>query len=331
MQQLPWGLDRRRCACPDVLRISDDGMPEMRHRRSDLMQEPGLESNLDQRCLGEDLDRRHPLPTRLAARSDCDVCGMMTLDREGELDAMRFFETPMDQSEIDLLDAMLAERTAQSLPECLISCEGEGAGRVDVEPMHDARAKSALSDPNDLWATGDDGVQNRVILVRPQWMNPAAGGFVDDEPTLALGDESPIEIRTGQRSLVACSQRPRDLETESGLGLQGFVREREDMTGSRDPAGLEKMTDTRSGDPEPIREEAIEPLPSSIGFDLDLCRVHVHTPLQYAPKQRTLARQRVSAATRTTDRRGVPSGAADPQAPPGSNRPRPRFRPRQPK
>ena len=97
---------------------------------------------------------------------------------------------------------MLAERTTQSLPDRLVGCEGECARRIDIEPMYDTRPKSALSDPNNLSATRDHRVQNRVILVRPERMDPTAGGLVDHEPTLALGDESPIEIRARQRPLV---------------------------------------------------------------------------------------------------------------------------------
>ncbi len=44
------------------------------------------------------------------------------------------------------------------------------------------------------------------------------------------------------------------------------------------------MTYTRSGDPEPLRKEAIEPLPPSIGFDLDLCRFHVYRPPVWRPE-----------------------------------------------
>ena len=44
------------------------------------------------------------------------------------------------------------------------------------------------------------------------------------------------------------------------------------------------MTYTRSGDPKLIREEAIEPLPPSIGFDLDLCRFHVFRPPVQLPE-----------------------------------------------
>lgn len=58
-------------------------MSKMGHRRSDLMKKTGLESNLDQRRVGKDLDRCHALPTRMAALCNLDVCGMVTLDREG--------------------------------------------------------------------------------------------------------------------------------------------------------------------------------------------------------------------------------------------------------
>lgn len=83
MQQLPWGLDRHCIARSAVVRIPDDWMPKMRHRRSDLVQITRLESNLDERRVGEDLDRCHPLPTRTAALGNLDVCRMVTLDREG--------------------------------------------------------------------------------------------------------------------------------------------------------------------------------------------------------------------------------------------------------
>lgn len=100
-------------------------------------------------------------------------------------------------------------------------------------------------------------------------MDPTAGWFVDHEPALALGDESPIEIRARQRTLVFRPQLASDLETDSRLGREGFIRQREDSSGLRDPANLQEMTYTRSRDSELIREEAIEPLPPAIGFDLD--------------------------------------------------------------
>ena len=82
MQHLPGNFDRHRVARSAVLRVSNHGMPEMRHRRSNLMQKARLESNLDERCVLEDLDRYHVLPTRMTTRSHCDMGRLMALDRE---------------------------------------------------------------------------------------------------------------------------------------------------------------------------------------------------------------------------------------------------------
>lgn len=44
------------------------------------------------------------------------------------------------------------------------------------------------------------------------------------------------------------------------------------------------MPDTRSRDPEPIRQEAVEPLPPTIGLDLDDRRFHVYPPPAWLPE-----------------------------------------------
>lgn len=95
----------------------------------------------------------------------------------------------------------------------------------------------------------------------------------------------------------------------------GFIRKREGSTGSRDPANLQKMTYTRSGDPKLIREEAIEPLPPSIGFNLDLCRFHVfRPPVQLPEGADTSAPIRGRTDSQDPSTRGTlrPSGSPDP-------------------
>ena len=44
------------------------------------------------------------------------------------------------------------------------------------------------------------------------------------------------------------------------------------------------MTHPRTGDPELIRQKAIESLPPLFRFDLDLCRFHVWSPLIWLPE-----------------------------------------------
>ena len=166
------------------------------------MQKAGLESNLDERRIGEGFDRCHALSTRMAALCHFDMGGMMALDRERQIDVTRFLESPGDESKIDFLDAMFAERTAQAFPERLARCKDECTRRIDIEPMHDTRPKTALSDSDHLFTARDDRIQDGVVLIRPKRMDSASGGLVDDEPTRALGDESPIEIRAWQRPLV---------------------------------------------------------------------------------------------------------------------------------
>jgi len=167
MQQLSSCLDRHPFPSPTVFRIPNDRMSKMRHRRADLMQETGLESNLDEGRVREGFDRCHTLSTRMSAGCHFDVGGMMTLDHERQMDLACFLESPDHESEIGLVDAMFAERAAQTFPDRLVGREQKCARRIDIEPMDDPRAKTPLSDSDDFFVTRDHRIQNGVILVRP--------------------------------------------------------------------------------------------------------------------------------------------------------------------
>jgi len=90
---------------------------------------------------------------------------------------------------------MFAECATQTLPHRLARRKDERPGRIDIEPVYDPRAKSALANPQYFFSTRDHRVENGVVLVRSQGVNATTGRLVDHEPTLALRDEPPIEIR----------------------------------------------------------------------------------------------------------------------------------------
>ena len=82
-------------------------MAEMRHRRTNLMQESGFELDLDQRRLGETLARCHMLPARMSTRDDFDMRGVMPGDFKGQIDSPSLFKISSDECQIGLLDSML--------------------------------------------------------------------------------------------------------------------------------------------------------------------------------------------------------------------------------
>lgn len=130
------------------------------------MQKPGFEPNLDERRVCEDFDRCDPLPTRMATRLHFDMSGMMTLDREREMDLTRFLEPPDDEPEIGFSDAVFTERATQSFPDRLGRCKHECARRIHIESMNDTRSQAPLSDSDHIFAMRNNRIQDRVVLLR---------------------------------------------------------------------------------------------------------------------------------------------------------------------
>lgn len=120
-------------------------------------------------------------------------------------------------------------------------------------------------------------------------MDPDSGRLIHHEPARTFSHESPVEIGSGNRTFVFRPQRSSDLKTDSGLRHEGFVRKRQDPSPTRNSSDPEEVTHSRTGDPELIRQKAIEPLAPSIGFDLNGCRFHFSLPPIRSPKVRTLA------------------------------------------
>ena len=146
-------------------------------------------------------------------------------------------------------------------------------------------------------------------------MDAAARRLVDDEPAQALGDQPPVEIRPRQRPLVLGPKRPDDLEAVSDRRRKGFVRKRQDPAGAGDPPGFEEMTDTGARDLESIREEAVEPLSPSIGFDLDQRRFHVRRLPRKLPEggnTSALTHRRAGSPARSTRGTLRPCRCSDP-------------------
>jgi hypothetical protein len=258
---------RARCiegAAP-VFPIADDRMTEMGEARADLVEEARLELDLDEGRRGEGADRRHVHATAPTGLADLDAGRMMAHDGEGQLDGTRALDATLDEGEIALLDAVIGEGPSQSAPDVVVEGEEQRAGRVDVEAMDDARAQTALADADDLGMSGDDGVQDRVALIRIERMHAAAGRLVDDQPAASLGDDAQRKIGPRLGALLVGVQGAEDAELVAGRREPRLVREREGLSGLDDPADLEEMADPGAGDREPQREEAIESLPALLG------------------------------------------------------------------
>ena len=63
------------------------------------------------------------------------------------------------------------------------------AGRVLVEPVHDARSPLAAYAGQAVAAMGDQGVDQRAILIAGGRVNNHAGGLVDHNQVVVLIDD----------------------------------------------------------------------------------------------------------------------------------------------
>ena len=113
-----------------------------------------------------------------------------------------------DEGEIGALQragaAVIGELRREALMGAVVLGDHQEAGRVLVEPMHDARPLHAADAGEAVAAMGDERVDQRAGLVarRPGWTT-RPGGLVDDDEVVVLVDDGERD-----RLAPAASRRP---------------------------------------------------------------------------------------------------------------------------
>ena len=164
---------------------------------------------------------------------------------------------------------MRGEGSPQALPGGLLRGHEQDPRRVDVQAVHHAAAKPALSDAVDPLAEARplrrQRAQHGAPLVRTQRMDRRAGGLVDGQPAFALCEHRHPELCVGRRSLVLRAAEAPHHDLQPGV-QQEPLRARAERSsrlggprgGELDPPGREQPAHLAPRERELPCEEGVE-------------------------------------------------------------------------
>ena len=180
--------------------------------RAHLVQEARLEVHLHQARVAQPLDHAPLEPARARSRAgggdvreDAHPRGSVLRHHQTHLGAPRVVQGSQRDGAVALVHPVAAEGVAQPPPGVAAGGQHDRAGGVHVQAVHDPTPQSAFAHPVELRRARYGEVEQRAGLAFLQGMHRHAGGFVEDEPAAALGQDG--EGRLGLRHGVQLGAR----------------------------------------------------------------------------------------------------------------------------
>jgi hypothetical protein len=228
-----------------VRAVARDGQLDRSEVHADLVRAAGLESDLEQRMLAEELQQlemRHSLARRRRVERLSRRVEAIAADGRLDATAARAW-TAANQGEIDALDSPTADQALQATVRLVGTSDHEQARGVPVEPVDDAR-------PARLVPSGEGAeqpVDERSTRMAGAGVNDHAGRLVDYQQVLVREGDPQVELLGLDRRRCGCQLEldlfpaPQPVALRTRVAVDADETAREQAIRSRAGANLRQL------------------------------------------------------------------------------------------